>query len=138
MSGISSECLEEMVQHLGFSGMEIEELDNLHDERHSENGSSRNLIQRFRNKGFRWIYEAVFTEYGLQCSCKEWQSRKCCRHIVYVFDRLSVRDEHGRITGISRVVNGKPHDREAIVRVFGKDSPEAEKWLSEHLEIIEL
>jgi len=128
------ERLESMVQHLGFGGIEIEE----RDEQHQENGSFRNLIQRFRNKGGREIYEAVFTEYGLQCSCKDWNSRKCCRHVVYVFDRLSVRDKHGRIIGIARIVAGKPKDKEAVTMVFGKNSPEEKKWLAEHLEIIEL
>lgn len=124
------ESLESMVQHLGFS------YDEEPDEQ-SQNGSFRHLIQRFRDKGGRMIYEAVFTEHGLQCSCHEWQSRKCCRHVVYVFDRLSVRDEYGRIIGISQKVTSRPREKVRVMD-FRNTNPETERWLSQNLEIIEI
>lgn len=128
-----NENLETKIQYLGFSDSRSEKSD----EYCSENNSFRNLIQKFRNKESGEIYEVVFTEYGLQCNCHEWSSRKCCRHVVYIFDRLSVRDKHGRVVGIARMVKAKPQNEETSFTDSGS-SPETEKWLAENLEIIEL
>jgi len=128
-----SENLETRVQYLGFGDSESEESD----EYCSVNSPFRNLIQKFRNKETGEIYEAVFTEHGLQCNCQEWNSRKCCKHVVYVFDRLSMRDENGRIINIASKVAANSQNKESLFRDF-RNSPEKEKWLAEHLEVIEL
>ena len=127
------ESLESMVQYLGFGDSENEECN----ENYPANGSFRNIIQKFRDKPTGNVYEAVFTEYGLQCNCHEWHSRKCCKHIVYVFDRLSVRDEHGRIVGIAQKVTGKPENEELRITDFGSNRDETEEWLSQNLAVIE-
>jgi hypothetical protein len=94
MRSMNNESLESKVEYPGIRDVEFYEPDS--------DTAFRHLIQRFRDKGSEEIHEVVFTEYGLQCNCHEWNSRRCCRHVVHVFDRLSVRDEHGRIIGIQR------------------------------------
>ncbi len=78
------------------------------------------------------------TENGMKCDCEEWNSRRCCKHIVYVFDRLSIRNEHGVVIGIRCKVNEEPSEDMAQIMNFGSGNSEAEKWQAEHIAVIEL
>jgi len=131
LESIQRDDLEGKTQTLGIGGIRefmAEATDN----------SFRSLIQKFRNKHRNEIYEVALTEHGLKCNCNEWNSRRCCRHIVYVFDKLSIRDEHGRIVGISCKVTETPTYEDAKVMNFGRNDAETDKWQSEHIAVIEL
>jgi len=104
----------------------------------AKDNSFRTLVQKFKDKDTGKIYEAAMTEHGLKCDCEEWNSRRCCKHIVYVFDKLSVRDEHGRIVGIACKVTEMPTYEEAKEMDFGSNEAETEEWQIQHIAEIEL
>ena len=100
--------------------------------------SFRTLIQKFKDKYTEETSEAIMTEHGLKCNCKEWHQRKCCKHTIYVFDKLSIRDEHGRVIGIySKTVNTEA-SRRALAVDFGRNTEEVEKWALQDIAVLEI